>query len=353
MLLARRRGRRRGGRRGGRRGRRCGGGGGTGGASGIGAANALRLAAEGATVLAVDRDAEGLQRTVAAVPAEATGSIAPHVADVSDEAAVAEAVATAVDQGGGLDVVANIAMALRSPERTSSQAVERPMPRTLPACSTVRVRGWSAVISPKAAERAASSRRSREPALRAVRPVHHGECQNRRPVELVDLPAFGRPARLVWSKRRWSCPARSCPVGSFTESAPWIAAPRLVMTDRAGRWVTAQVGRYGRPVADLVRELGCDWHIINDTVLAYGTPLVEDPNRIGTVEAWWPRCQEVQPRAAGLSQLHPPIPPASPGLHPDRAHRGDLLAGVPGGVRSAQGKSAVALSHPPEYGTAA
>jgi hypothetical protein len=57
------------------------------------------------------------------------------------------------------------------------------------------------------------------------------------------------------------------------------------MTDRAGRWVTEQVGRYGRPVVDLVRELGCDWHTINDTVLAYGTPLVEDPNRIGTVEA--------------------------------------------------------------------
>lgn len=109
--------------------------------------------------------------------------------------------------------------------------------------------------------------------------------KDRRPVELVDLPAFGRPARLVWSKRRWCCPAAGCPTRSFTESAPWIAAPRLVMTDRAGRWVTAQVGRYGRPVADLVRELGCDWHTINDTVLVYGTPLVEDPNRIGTVEA--------------------------------------------------------------------
>ncbi len=24
-------------------------------------------------------------------------------------------------------------------------------------------------------------------------------------VELVDLPAFGRPVRLVWHKRRWRC----------------------------------------------------------------------------------------------------------------------------------------------------
>ena len=30
---------------------------------------------------------------------------------------------------------------------------------------------------------------------------------------------------------------------------------------------------------------GCDWHTINDTVLAYGTPLVEDPDRIGPVDA--------------------------------------------------------------------
>jgi hypothetical protein len=29
-------------------------------------------------------------------------------------------------------------------------------------------------------------------------------------VSLVDLPAFGRPARLIWHKRRWRCPLRSC-----------------------------------------------------------------------------------------------------------------------------------------------
>jgi transposase len=109
--------------------------------------------------------------------------------------------------------------------------------------------------------------------------------KDRRAVELVDLPAFGRPARLVWHKCRWCCPAPGCAVGSFTEAAPWIAAARLVMTDRAGRWVTEQVGRRGRPVADLARELGCDWHTINDTVIAYGTALVEDPGRIGAVDA--------------------------------------------------------------------
>jgi transposase len=109
--------------------------------------------------------------------------------------------------------------------------------------------------------------------------------KDRRAVELVDLAAFGRPARLVWHKRRWTCPDDVCSTRSFTETAAWIATPRLVMTDRAGRWVTEQVGRRGRPVTDLARELGCDWHTINDTVIAYGTPLVDDPARVGAVEA--------------------------------------------------------------------
>ena len=38
-------------------------------------------------------------------------------------------------------------------------------------------------------------------------------------------------------------------------------------------------------MSDLVRELGCDWHTINDTVVAYGEALVDDPARIGDVEA--------------------------------------------------------------------
>jgi transposase len=45
------------------------------------------------------------------------------------------------------------------------------------------------------------------------------------------------------------------------------------------------VGRNGRTVNEVARELGCDWHTINDAVIAYGTPLVEDPARIGAVTA--------------------------------------------------------------------
>jgi transposase len=104
-------------------------------------------------------------------------------------------------------------------------------------------------------------------------------------IELVDLGCFGRPVRLMWHKHRWCCPEPVCPVGSWTGQDPRIAAPRLAMTDRAARWATLQVGRHGRTVAEVARELGCDWHTVNDAVIAYGTPLVEDPARIGPVTA--------------------------------------------------------------------
>ncbi len=105
-----------------------------------------------------------------------------------------------------------------------------------------------------------------------------------RPVELVDLAAFGRQAVLVWHKRRWRCPEQSCEVGTWTEQQPGIAAARAGFTDRAGRWMTGQVG-HGRAVSAVAGELGCDWHTVMDAVIAYGTPLVEDPGRIGEVSA--------------------------------------------------------------------
>jgi transposase len=104
-------------------------------------------------------------------------------------------------------------------------------------------------------------------------------------VELVDLPCFGRSARLFWRKRRWCCPEPTCPNGSWTEEAPSISAPRLVITDRAARWATLQVGRWGRSVNEVAHELGCDWHTVNDAVVAYGAALVEDPGRFGDVTA--------------------------------------------------------------------
>ncbi|MFV0316822.1 MAG: transposase [Microthrixaceae bacterium] len=109
--------------------------------------------------------------------------------------------------------------------------------------------------------------------------------KDRAEVALVDLPAFGRPAVLVWHKRRWRCPDADCATATWTEQAPAIAAKRARVTDRAGRWVTAQVACDGRSVAEVARELGCDWHTVMDAVVAYGTPLVDDPGRISDVAA--------------------------------------------------------------------
>lgn len=91
-------------------------------------------------------------------------------------------------------------------------------------------------------------------------------------VTLVDLAAFGRPTRLVWHKFLWHCAELTCPGGSWTEDEPSIAAKRLMLSDRVGRSVTEQVGRHARTVNEIAVELGCDWHTINDTVVAYGTP---------------------------------------------------------------------------------
>lgn len=105
-------------------------------------------------------------------------------------------------------------------------------------------------------------------------------------VELVDLTCFGRPVTLRWRKHRFWCPRPWCRQRSWTHEDPRIAAPRLSVTDRAGRWATLQVGRNGRAVSDVAGELGADWHAINDAVIAYGQALLDsDTDRVGTVEA--------------------------------------------------------------------
>jgi NAD(P)-dependent dehydrogenase (short-subunit alcohol dehydrogenase family) len=81
----------------------------TGAGSGIGRATAVRLADEGATVVAVDVDGHGLE-----VTAKDHDRIHLHVADVGDEAAVAGAVRAAVEPFGRLDVLANIAGIMRT-----------------------------------------------------------------------------------------------------------------------------------------------------------------------------------------------------------------------------------------------
>jgi len=103
-----------------------------------------------------------------------------------------------------------------------------------------------------------------------------------REVELVDLPVFGRPVRLVWRKQRWHCPACGC---TSTEQQPEIASARCALTTRAAKWATVQVGRHGRSVSEVAIDLGCDWHTVMDAVVLYGKVLIADPHRFGTVTA--------------------------------------------------------------------
>jgi meso-butanediol dehydrogenase/(S,S)-butanediol dehydrogenase/diacetyl reductase len=80
----------------------------TGAASGIGRATALRLAAEGARVLAADRDEARLAETVARI-GTAGGEASAQRLDVSDPAACRAAIDAAAARHGRLDVLANVA----------------------------------------------------------------------------------------------------------------------------------------------------------------------------------------------------------------------------------------------------
>jgi meso-butanediol dehydrogenase / (S,S)-butanediol dehydrogenase / diacetyl reductase len=78
----------------------------TGAASGIGRETALVFAREGAAVLAVDRDGEGLAGTVAVAGDLA---VVPFVADLTAPAAPAEVFAACAAELGAADTVANVA----------------------------------------------------------------------------------------------------------------------------------------------------------------------------------------------------------------------------------------------------
>ena len=104
-------------------------------------------------------------------------------------------------------------------------------------------------------------------------------------VEVIDLPIYGRAARTVWRKCRFVCPASECAIMSFTEAYDRIAGPWQRLTSRAARWATEQVGRHARSVNKVATDLGCDWHTVNDTVVAYGEVFIDDPDRFSDVEA--------------------------------------------------------------------
>jgi len=52
-----------------------------------------------------------------------------------------------------------------------------------------------------------------------------------------------------------------------------IAAKNCLLTTRAAKWATVQVGT-GRTVKEVAEELSCDWHTVNNAVTTYGTALL-------------------------------------------------------------------------------
>ena len=110
------------------------------------------------------------------------------------------------------------------------------------------------------------------------------ESQDRVRVDIRDLACFGRPARLVWTKRRWRCREEHCEAKTWTEDSEHVPA-RAVLTLRAGMEACRQVGELARPVASMAEELGVCWWTVMDAVTLHGTPLVEDRDRVGTVRA--------------------------------------------------------------------
>ena len=107
-------------------------------------------------------------------------------------------------------------------------------------------------------------------------------AHERMPVELRDLACFGRPVRLVWVKRRWRCPERDCPARTWTEHSDHVDA-QAVLTRRAGAEACRQVGENARPVSGVAAELGVCWWTVMNAVVEHGTPLVDDPDRVGRV----------------------------------------------------------------------
>jgi transposase len=107
---------------------------------------------------------------------------------------------------------------------------------------------------------------------------------DRRPTYLRDLPAAGRPVTLVWVTRVWRCVEPRCPVVTWTETSQ-VIRPRASLTERARVEACRRVGQDAHSVAQVAAEFGVAWATVMAAVVEYGTPLVDDPNRLEGVEA--------------------------------------------------------------------
>jgi transposase len=108
--------------------------------------------------------------------------------------------------------------------------------------------------------------------------------KGRRRTKVRDLSCGGRPVVVVWAKRLWRCGDADCDVKGWSETSPLIT-PRASLTERARADACRRVGRDNHAVAQVARSLGVGWATVMNAVRDYGTPLVDDPDRIGAVGA--------------------------------------------------------------------
>jgi transposase len=104
-------------------------------------------------------------------------------------------------------------------------------------------------------------------------------------VRYVDLPVYGAPMSLAWKKHRMACTLTTCPTKTWVLADHRIAAKNCLLTTRAAKWATVQVGS-GRTVKEVAGELDCDWHTVNDAVTTYGKALLDaDRKRLNQTTA--------------------------------------------------------------------
>jgi transposase len=111
------------------------------------------------------------------------------------------------------------------------------------------------------------------------------QVKERPVVRYVDLPVYGTPMSLAWKKHRMRCSNTACARRTWVLEDHRIAAKNCLLTTRAAKWATVQVGG-GRTVSEVASELSCDWHTVNDAVTTYGTALLEaDRKRLNKTTA--------------------------------------------------------------------
>lgn len=108
------------------------------------------------------------------------------------------------------------------------------------------------------------------------------ESQDRMWVDVRDLECFGRPTRLRIWKRRWRCREVLCAARTWTEPLEFLDA-QVVLTRRTGAEACRRVGELARPVSQVADEFGVCWETVMNAVVEHGTPLVDDPARVGRV----------------------------------------------------------------------